>query len=186
MATTTPTHEASDEDLAARHDLAGLYDRYAHRMLAFVSSRGVPAHDLDDTLQDLWVRVHNGLQARAFTGHFSGWLFQIARNLICDRARRPAGPGALPDEDRTVDMETPQAVLTRREVHDQLQRCLEHLDDKERRIVRARTAGEGYDEVCDGLRIDRNTAYKIFHKATARLADCMKRAGYEPGSGDHP
>src|SRR3954451_5371445 len=113
MATTTPP-EASDEALAARCDVAGMYARYASRMLAFVSSRGVAAHDLDDVAQELWVRVHNGLKARTFSGHFSGWLFQIARNLIVDRARKPAGPGELLAEDLNPDFETPQAILTRR------------------------------------------------------------------------
>lgn len=186
MATTTPPPEASDEDLAARCDVAGLYERYAHRMLSYASSRGVPAHDLDDLAQELWVRVHNGLKARPFAGHFSGWLFQIARNLIADRARKPVLAEGMPGDDFLETGDTPQAILTRREVHDQLERCLGHLEERDREIVRARTAGEDYDEVCEALRIEKNTAYKIFHKATARLAECMKRAGYEPGSGDDP
>jgi RNA polymerase sigma factor (sigma-70 family) len=185
MATTTPPR-TSDEDLAARCDLTGLYERYAHRLLAFVSSRGVPSHDLDDTLQEVWVRVHNGLKARPFSGHFSGWLFQIARNVLCDRARKPASPDGLPAEELNANVETPESILTRREIHDQLARCLERLDDRERQIVRARSAGEGYEDVCVSLNIEINTAYKIFHKAKAQLAECMKRAGYEPGSGDHP
>jgi len=183
MANSTTT-STSDEDLAARCDLTGLYDRFAQRMLAFVSSRGVPPHDLDDTLQEVWIRVHNGLKARTFTGHFSGWLFSIARNVVCDRARKPALPDGLPSEDLHADLETPQAILTRREIHDQLTRCMERLEDRERFIVRAKTGGDDYEEICQHLRIDVNTAYKIFHKAKGRLAECMKRAGYEPGSGD--
>jgi RNA polymerase sigma factor (sigma-70 family) len=185
MATTTPP-DASDEALAARCDVAGLYDRYASRMLAFVSSRGVAASDLDDVVQELWVRVHNGLRARTFSGHFSGWVFQIARNLIVDRARKPAGPAELPANELRSDFETPQAILTRREVYEQLERCLGGLDERERSLVRAHAAGDGYDGVCEALNVEKSTAYKIFHKAKARLAECMKRAGHEPGSGHHP
>jgi RNA polymerase sigma-70 factor (ECF subfamily) len=185
MATTTPP-DVSDEALAARRDVAGLYERYAGRMFAFVSSRGVAAHDLDDVLQELWVRVHNGLRSRPFSGHFSGWLFQVARNLLIDRARRPAALAELPADDPTADHDTPQVILTRREVFDQLERCLQRLDDRERALVRARAAGQGYDELCASLDVERNAAYKTFHRATARLAECMKRAGYEPGSGNDP
>lgn len=177
----------SDEELAALCDVAGLYERYAHRMLSYVSSRGVPAHDLDDLLQELWIRVHNGLKARKFEGHFSGWIFQIARNLIYDRGRKPDRKlEGLPADDLMAMVDSPPNTLTRREVYEQLTRCIGGLEERERSIVQARTAGDKYDEVCHTLRIEKNTAYKIFHKATAKLAECMKRAGYEPGSGDNP
>src|SRR4051794_14545211 len=110
MATITPT-PARDEELAACRDLSGLYGRYAHRILAYISSRGVPSSALEDTVQEVWVRVHNGLAARPFEGHFSGWLFQIARNVIVDRARKPAPPHELPPDDPTADLDTPQAIL---------------------------------------------------------------------------
>jgi RNA polymerase sigma-70 factor, ECF subfamily len=187
MATTVSRSDVtavSDEELAALRDVAGLYDRYAHRMLSYVSSRGVPAHDLDDLLQELWTRVYNALNSRTFEGHFSGWIFQIARNLICDRVRKPNRLEGLPADDLMAMADRPESVLTRQEVHDQLARCLNHLEERERKIVQARTAGDKYDEVCATLGIEKNTAYKIFHKAMARLAECMKRAGYESGGGD--
>ncbi len=172
-----PQLEASDEELAVRRDLAELYGRYARRLLAFLSSRGVASADLDDLHQEVWLRVYRGLAERPFAGHFRGWLFQIARNLVVDHARRPVRGLPLPDDEFHDSGPGPAEVLTRRELFEQLERCLGRLEQREAAVVRARTAGLGYEELCDSLGIDRNAAYKIFYQATARLAECMKRAG---------
>jgi RNA polymerase sigma factor (sigma-70 family) len=138
----------------------------------------VSSNDLDDLHQEVWVRVYRGLGARPFTGHFRGWLFQIARNIVIDHGRRPVRGLPLPGDDEFHhDGPTPPEVLTRRELFEQLERCLGRLQRNEAAVVRARTAGHGYEDVCSTLGIDRNAAYKLYSQATARLAECMKRTG---------
>src|SRR5262249_60559987 len=96
--------------------------------------------------------------------------------------RPPAAPAELPAA-QGIASATPQAILTRREVYEQLERCLSRLDERERAIVRARAAGEGYDEICESLRVEKGAAYKTFHKATARLAGGVKRDGSDSAVG---
>jgi RNA polymerase sigma factor (sigma-70 family) len=130
----------------------------------FVSDRAVP--------------VFRALGKRSFTGHFRGWLFQIARNLLIDLGRQAVRGLPLPQEDEfRSGGPGPADDLLRRELFEHLERCLRHLEPREAAVVRARTARLGYDEVCVDLGIDRNAAYKLFSRAMARLADCMRRAG---------
>jgi RNA polymerase sigma-70 factor (ECF subfamily) len=74
------------------------------RLRPFVARR-VPTADVDDVLQDIFVRVQRGLAAVRDDQRFSGWLFQVARSAIADhgraRARHPL----------TADAEVPDAAV---------------------------------------------------------------------------
>jgi RNA polymerase sigma-70 factor (ECF subfamily) len=56
-------------------------------------ARRVEAAEVDDVLQDVWLRVERGLASLRDEERFTAWLFQIARNAVADhlraRARQP-------------------------------------------------------------------------------------------------
>lgn len=56
-------------------------------------ARRVDAADVDDVLQDVWLRVERGLHALRDEERFTSWLFQVARSAVTDhlrvRARHP-------------------------------------------------------------------------------------------------
>jgi RNA polymerase sigma-70 factor (ECF subfamily) len=64
---------------------------YHARLRAFIKSR--IAHDTaaDDILQNVFLKMHAGLDSLQDDTKLKGWLYQIARNAIIDyfRARRP-------------------------------------------------------------------------------------------------
>jgi RNA polymerase sigma-70 factor (ECF subfamily) len=43
---------------------------------------------VDDVLQEILVRVHNGFEALDGEAHFSRWLYRVASNVILDQHRR--------------------------------------------------------------------------------------------------
>ena len=65
-------------------DLTQLRSEHEPGLRSFLCSR-VQDADLEDILQELWVRVSEG---KFPGGHIRGWLFQVAKNLVADRHRK--------------------------------------------------------------------------------------------------
>jgi RNA polymerase sigma-70 factor (ECF subfamily) len=78
--------------------------------------------DVDDVVQDVFLRMQHGLPALREDGSFGGWVYQIARSAIADhhrvKARHPLARSADADgEGDVVDVEaTPPPALA--EEHD--------------------------------------------------------------------
>lgn len=90
----------------------------AARLRPFIARRVSPT-DIDDVMQDVFVRMQRGLPALRDEERFTSWLFQIARSSVAEhmrtRARHPVADGdaeqeqpvAETDED---DRETARAL----------------------------------------------------------------------------
>jgi len=90
---------ARDGDRAA---FGCLYERYA-RMVHGVLLAKVPAGEVDDLVQDVFVLALRRLKTLREIGSFGAWLAAIARNLAIDYHRRPVPvdrltPGVAEDE----------------------------------------------------------------------------------------
>jgi RNA polymerase sigma-70 factor (ECF subfamily) len=69
-------------------------------------ARRVAAADVDDVLQDVWLRVQRGLSGLRDEERFTSWLFQVARSALAEhrrvRARHPL-PDAPPEADLVAE-----------------------------------------------------------------------------------
>jgi RNA polymerase sigma-70 factor (ECF subfamily) len=75
------------------------------RLRPFVARR-VSAPDVDDVMQDVFVRMHAGLASLRDEQRFTSWLFQIARSSIAEHLRtRMRHP--LTDDDAPADQAVP-------------------------------------------------------------------------------
>lgn len=82
------------------------WQEVAARLRPFVA-RHVPAADVDDVLQDVFVRAQRGLAALRAEERFTAWLFQIARSAVAEHARgRARHPLAASDEVELADPPT--------------------------------------------------------------------------------
>ncbi|MCW5802092.1 MAG: sigma-70 family RNA polymerase sigma factor [Deltaproteobacteria bacterium] len=66
-----------------------LWEDAAARLRPFVS-RQVPAADVDDVLQDVFVRMQRGLGSLREEQRFTSWLFQVARSSVAEHVRSKA------------------------------------------------------------------------------------------------
>lgn len=170
-----PLTAPTDEDLAARGDLVALHERYARRLIVFLSGKGVATSGLDDGAWEVWARVWQGLRARTFEGHFRGWLFRIAGNLVIDRSRRKRAD-ALPDDLAVAARGPgPEEALARQEELGRFRHCLDELPAQLGEVLKRRLAGEEHEEIAKALEIAVERAHRRLHDARKAVAECVKR-----------
>ena len=93
-------HAARDGDRAA---FGRLYERYA-RMVHGVLLTRVPFDDVDDLVQDVFIRALHHLSKLRKGESFGAWLAVIARNLANDYHRRSMPAVQLPDDTTDGDV----------------------------------------------------------------------------------
>lgn len=80
----------------------------AARLRPFIARRVSPA-EIDDVLQDVFVRVQRGLPRLRDEERFTSWLFQIARSSVAEhmrtRARHPVAADGDAGDERAVETE---------------------------------------------------------------------------------
>jgi len=69
---------------------------------AFVARR-VPAEDVDDVLQEVFLRVAAGLGALREQDRFGPWVYRVARSAVADHLRARARRGPAVPEDRAPE-----------------------------------------------------------------------------------
>jgi len=91
-------HKLDSEELAWRAkegcqaSFTELVNRYAPRLHLFLRRRTCPGHEVEDLVQDTFVKAYQNLDQYDRTWKFSTWLFTIATRLAVShhRRRRPA------------------------------------------------------------------------------------------------
>jgi RNA polymerase sigma-70 factor (ECF subfamily) len=100
--------------MQAEH-LEKLWNEYCCRLLAFIRGRVSDEADAEDILQELFLRVHEGLCSREAVTTLESWIYRVARNLVIDHYRRRKPVEELPEtvtaaEDPTLE-DDPRTLL---------------------------------------------------------------------------
>ena len=65
-----------------------VWDEFSTALRAFIRRRVRDDHVADDLLQDVFVRIHDKLDALDDEERMASWIFRIARNVVTDFYRR--------------------------------------------------------------------------------------------------
>ncbi len=99
-------------------DARGAWNEIEERLRPYVARRVASRADVDDVLQEIFIRVHRGIGTLRDGERFGGWVYRIAQHAIADlsrsRAREPLVPVAEipesvepdPGEDEVVELQT--------------------------------------------------------------------------------
>ncbi len=71
-------------------DARGAWREIEARLRPFVARRVATPADIDDVLQEVFVRMHRGMGELRETERFGGWVYRIAANAIADHGRKNA------------------------------------------------------------------------------------------------
>ena len=78
----------------------GAWKELERHLRPYLARRVASAADVDDLLQDIFVRMYQGLQTLRDDERFGGWVYRIAHSAIVDKARQRArAPRLDPSDD---------------------------------------------------------------------------------------
>jgi RNA polymerase sigma-70 factor (ECF subfamily) len=180
--------EAAFDSLVAQHH--GAMMRFAR---CFLSRSDVA----EEIVQETWLAVLKGLSAFERRSSLKTWIFQILANRARSRATREGRvipfADVAPDDERDTSEElpftaggswgvppapwqvdTPEAVMLRREAVEQIERAMEALPSAQRTVVTLRDV-EGLDaaQVCNILQITETNQRVLLHRARSRLRKAL-------------
>lgn len=68
----------------------GAWKELEQHLRPYLARRVASAADVDDLLQDIFVRLHRGLGSLRDEERFGGWVYRIANSAVVDKARQRA------------------------------------------------------------------------------------------------
>jgi RNA polymerase sigma-70 factor (ECF subfamily) len=82
------------------HDTERLWRELRDRLHAFIARRVDNPADVEDLLQEIFLRIHQHLSTVRDTGRLIPWIFQLARNVITDYYRAASRRQEIPGHSR--------------------------------------------------------------------------------------
>ncbi|HJU89697.1 MAG TPA: RNA polymerase sigma factor [Gemmatimonadaceae bacterium] len=171
---------ADDADLIARWRRGDeraatlLVERHADAVARFVASFGV-RDEIDELVQDAFVRAFGSLDGFRGQSSFRTWLFTIARNLVRDRARSAKVRRQVPiEEEHAVTDPDPLSGAVAEETEERIRRAVAVLSPMQREVFTLRVVeGLSYKEIAEVLQSTEGAARVHYHNAMRSIKECF-------------
>ncbi len=155
-----------------------LVERYHPTVYAVARSVMGDRDDVDDVVQEVFIKVYRGLPKYRGDSKFSTWVYRIARNESINAVRKRVISGQ-PIEDTVIEAPTtsrPDEQLDRKAEQVRLEGYLARLDEKYRTVLELRYLGEqSYAEIGETLDLPSGTVKSYIHRAKIELKRLMTR-----------
>lgn len=152
-----------------------LVERHAQAVGRYLFSAGARAEDLDDLVQETFIRAFRAMAGWRGESALRSWLFTIAGNLLRDDYRRRKGRQFVPIEDRDLAAPgDPEGELAADDAAERLQAGLARLPRLQREVFLMRVqGGEDYAAIAAALGTTPGAARVHYHHAVKRLKECL-------------
>jgi RNA polymerase sigma-70 factor (ECF subfamily) len=152
-----------------------LVERHADALARFASSVGARG-DVEEVVQDTFVRAFSSLDSFRAESSLRTWLFTIARRLLLDRRRSERRRGEhveLQDGDVATEfdpLDTVVAEETRRRMRD----AMERLTPTQKEVFTLRVSeGLSYKEIADAVGSTEGAARVHYHNAMRAIKEFL-------------
>lgn len=162
--------QAGDEGAATE-----LVRRHTRALARFLAAGGAPEADLDDLVQETFVRAFRGLERFRGQCQFRTWLLTIGGNALKDLGRQAARHPLLPlDAEVAATGGDPHDETVARESEARLQVGLERLSRLQREVFLLRAQqGLEYGDIAGALDTTEGAARVHYHHAVKRLKEWL-------------
>jgi RNA polymerase sigma-70 factor (ECF subfamily) len=175
------TDERTDLDLVARWKAGEqraatlLVERHAAALARFAASVGA-REDVQEVVQDTFVRAFASLDGFRGESSLRTWLFTIARRLILDRrrsARRRGEQVEVQEGDVVTEYDSLDEVVAD-ETRARLRAAMEELSPTQREVFVLRVSeGMSYKEIADSVGTTEGAARVHYHNAMRAIKEFL-------------
>lgn len=153
-----------------------LYHAYVDRIYRYLLSRTGSVTEAEDLTAQTFLSALEGLPSYRHHGHFTAWLFTIARNLVRDTHRRKPVFSALEVAERHPTDENLLEGIIQREERDRLKIMLHSLPEREQDLIRLRfVAGLSFPDMARALGKNEERIKKRLYRLMARIERQMEK-----------
>jgi RNA polymerase sigma-70 factor (ECF subfamily) len=174
-----------DEDELFLHEIqqnpeafAILYRRYLPKVYRYLYFRTGDTHETEELTSQVFLAVLEGMPRYQHRGHFSSWLFSIARRKAADfyRASYRNSANRIPQSGALSDTsDDPLTQVIAQENITKLDELLGALSESEREILRLRFAAKlQFSEIANLLKRKPSSIKMAYYRLLARLANKME------------
>jgi len=156
-------------------EVIGLFDEHRNRLLRYILSFGLPVHDGEEIVQDVFLSLFRHLQLGRPRDNLRGWLFRVAHNLAL---KRREASQARPDSvelsaavaDRQIDPAPgPERILAFAERQEHLLAVVNALPVRDQYCLHLRAEGLRYREIAEVLDMSLGAVSISLTRSLARL-----------------
>ena len=176
-----PSDSAADADLVRawrggdERGATQLVGRHAQAIARFLAAAGAEAGEVEDLVQETFIRAFRAIDSWRGDAAFRSWLFTIASNLLRDAYRRRKGKTMVGLEDQPLAAgDDPDARLEGKEAERRLRQGLETLPRLQREVFLLRAQqGLDYDSIAKSLSTTPGSARVHYHHAVKKLKELI-------------
>ena len=152
-----------------------LVGRHATALARFLGGAGADHGDLDDLVQETFIRAFRALEGWRGEAAFRSWLLSIASNLLKDQYRRRRGRIHVSLEDHDLAAgDDPAATLDASEAEGRMQQGLTTLPRLQREVFLLRAQqGMDYEAIAQALGTTPGSARVHYHHAVKKLKELV-------------
>ena len=167
--------EADDAREAVRERTVALFRELREPLGRYLASLGVKPSEIDELIQESFLRLHRHLSSGADGANLQGWVFRVAQNLVRDRRRGWHGRnvGQLEDYPEAALASTAEATPEERVLHlekmNRLRAAMRALPPQQQRCLQLRAQGLRYREIAQALGVSVTTVADLIREALSHL-----------------
>jgi RNA polymerase sigma-70 factor (ECF subfamily) len=157
-------------------EVVALFDQFRSRLLRYVISMGLSAHDGEDVIQEVFLSLFRHLRLGKSRSNLPGWLFRVAHNLALKQRNRKqkqeprTGQDVRALENQLDPVANPEEQLANGERHKQLLAVVRALAEQDQWCLYMRAEGLRYREIAGALGMSLGAVSNSLARSMSRLA----------------
>ncbi|MBU0612477.1 sigma-70 family RNA polymerase sigma factor [Patescibacteria group bacterium] len=165
-----------------------LMQRYEAKLTRFIRRiSGVNDQDLEDILQDVFIKVYRNLNNFDLDLKFSSWIYRICRNHVISHYRKvQSRPQSIGGEDGELilhmikDDNDPHELIDETLSNEKIQKVLSQMDKKYQEVIVLKyLEDKDYQEISDILKKPVGTIGTLLSRAKKQFKQVVQKQGTE-------